>query len=92
MLPPVALALSSFADQSALSLLPMQKVLHSAVSVSDILRSLWRQHYIAVEADRLVLPSSSSTGLTSLGKHVVTVLLGDDRSAKANLSVVVEQR
>jgi hypothetical protein len=49
---------------------------------------LWRQHYIAVEADRLQV---GVEGLTSLGPHSVSILLQDDVTV-ANLSVLVEKR
>ncbi len=67
-----------------------KKVLHAPVHVQDIVRALWRQHFIAVSDDRVTL---GAAGISSLGRHDVNVIVGDGaKKTVAKLSLVVEPR
>jgi ribosomal protein L9 len=67
-----------------------KRTLHAPLFVDDVLQALWRQHYIALESDRVTLDPA---GITSLGQHTLNVVVGDgSKKTVAKLVVVVEAR
>jgi ribosomal protein L9 len=67
-----------------------KKVLHAPVHVQDVVRALWRQHFIAVSEDRVTM---ASQGISAIGRHEVNVIVGEGaKKTVAKLSLIVEQR
>ena len=63
---------------------------HAPMTVSDVIKQLWRQHFIALEEERLQMPAG---GIDKYGRHSITVLLGDgDARTEAQLSVELQRR
>ena len=63
---------------------------HAPVTVDEVVRQLWRQHFIALETERITFPAD---GLASFGEHSVPVRLGDgETETRADLTVRMERR
>ena len=63
---------------------------HAPMTVGDIVKQLWRQHFIALEEERLQMPVE---GINKFGRHSITVLLGEgDARTEAQLSVELQRR
>lgn len=63
---------------------------HAPVSAAEVVKALWRQHYIALEEERLEMPAA---GIDAYGVHSVPVRLGQaGQETKAQLQVRLDRR